>query len=715
MAKDKQSRLAQILEQELKSKGAISGLAGALGKRTKERLDIRNLLFSGTGISSQLGRTIFGKGYSAIPKRISGKPIGSQFGGDPQTTKTLEKIAINSEISAKKSIAIPIMARDINIMKQNIVKMTNIMTKGKAISKRSEVGFRGKISEKQYFKESAFPRSSTGEEKPAPTASSGGGLTSLFSGLLGALGGVGGGILSTLGSVFSGAGFMGLLALGGIGFLIKELFRNVDFGGLGDAFGGIGQSLKKLFTNEGEGSFTENLEKNFNEFLGSVVTLKNKFLEMVQAISDQIENIKKLYDDVGGGFGILGMLLGANFAKNMISKWGAEALGSLISQGVPGGITPPAGAAKGGGGLYNVGKAAGRVVGAAARFIGPGAAVAGAGLAGYELGSVANEKFGISDKIVDFMMAGKDEQIAQELGKSPKPIPPTNIEKAETEGGAVTGYAKKRTQQSPNSVNLRAIENAMTPNTPTRQYQETPGGAVTGVITPVKPDGNGAFKNKRDFIQSMYPLAVKASQQLGGVDPNALLTQWGFESAWGSRVTGKYNYFGIKADKNWKGDTKDVMTTEYLDGEKVKLPQPFRSYDSPEDAVNDYVNFLKKNKRYEKAGVFEAKTSSEYFTALQKAGYATDPNYASKLIAATESTTQQTAKLVPSTKSTGMVIAATSTEVSDGQRMQMAAAPSSVNITNAPNTTNVSNNKTMKRDDFIDVDYMGAAYQAAIA
>jgi flagellum-specific peptidoglycan hydrolase FlgJ len=208
--------------------------------------------------------------------------------------------------------------------------------------------------------------------------------------------------------------------------------------------------------------------------------------------------------------------------------------------------------------------------------------------------------------------------------------------------------------------------------------------------TPSNTGPDGAFKSKDDFLRTMYPLAVEASKQLGGVDPNALLTQWGFESAWGSKVSGKYNYFGIKADKSWTGDKKDVMTHEFLNGQKVELPQPFRSYNSPKEAVDDYVNFLKNNKRYEKAGVFQAKTSGEYFGALQKAGYATDPNYASKLTSATEGTARKTASLQSPSTSTGTILASASTSMSD-QRMA-AMKPSGGNTTiNAP-TTNVAQN-----------------------
>jgi flagellum-specific peptidoglycan hydrolase FlgJ len=207
----------------------------------------------------------------------------------------------------------------------------------------------------------------------------------------------------------------------------------------------------------------------------------------------------------------------------------------------------------------------------------------------------------------------------------------------------------------------------------------------TSTQTNTGPDGK--FKSQKDFLQEMYPLAVEASKQLGGVDPNALLTQWGFESAWGSKVSGKYNYFGIKADDSWKGPKEDVMTHEYINGKKVDMLQPFRSYANPKEAVADYVNFLKNNKRYKKAGVFETKTSGEYFGALQKAGYATDPNYAAKLTSATEGTARKTASMQPSTSSSGTVLASTSTSVADQKLALMSGSNGTTNI-NAPTTNN---------------------------
>ena len=71
------SRLATILEKEYKTKGVISGLASATGKRALEKLDIRNALFGGSGIGSAIGRKIFGKGYSATrgDQKVSSSPV----------------------------------------------------------------------------------------------------------------------------------------------------------------------------------------------------------------------------------------------------------------------------------------------------------------------------------------------------------------------------------------------------------------------------------------------------------------------------------------------------------------------------------------------------------------------------------------------------------------------------------------------------------------
>lgn len=125
---EKASRLAEILKQEYQSNGSVGGLASAASKRIKEKMDIRNVLFGGSGVGSLVGRKIFGKGYSAIAdKQIAADKITTQTAPilAAQSDK-LDMIGVNTQITAKNSMAIPSMARDMNVMRQNIIKMVKL-------------------------------------------------------------------------------------------------------------------------------------------------------------------------------------------------------------------------------------------------------------------------------------------------------------------------------------------------------------------------------------------------------------------------------------------------------------------------------------------------------------------------------------------------------------------------------------------------------------
>ena len=63
----------------------------------------------------------------------------------------------------------------------------------------------------------------------------------------------------------------------------------------------------------------------------------------------------------------------------------------------------------------------------------------------------------------------------------------------------------------------------------------------------------------------------------------------------------------------------------------TKQNAPFRVYDSIKDSVNDYINFLSSNDRYQDA-LDKSSNVEQFLHGLQKAGYATDPQYANKII-----------------------------------------------------------------------------------
>jgi flagellar protein FlgJ len=139
----------------------------------------------------------------------------------------------------------------------------------------------------------------------------------------------------------------------------------------------------------------------------------------------------------------------------------------------------------------------------------------------------------------------------------------------------------------------------------------------------------------RRFIDKMWPHAVEASRATG-IPPQFILGQAALESGWGAREIrtsdgrSTHNLFGIKAGRSWTGSTSNAGTTEYSQGTKQRAVEKFRSYSSYAEAFRDYANVLKSNPRY--AQVLQAGGDPAAFAqGLQKAGYATDPGYASKL------------------------------------------------------------------------------------
>jgi len=98
-----------------------------------------------------------------------------------------------------------------------------------------------------------------------------------------------------------------------------------------------------------------------------------------------------------------------------------------------------------------------------------------------------------------------------------------------------------------------------------------------------------------------------------------------------------YNLFGIKADSSWKGKVAEVTTTEYVNGIAEKRVAKFRAYDSYDESFRDYSRMITQSPRYAKASQ-QTGSAFAFASSLQKAGYATDPNYATKLSRAIEAT-----------------------------------------------------------------------------
>jgi hypothetical protein len=102
------------------------------------------------------------------------------------------------------------------------------------------------------------------------------------------------------------------------------------------------------------------------------------------------------------------------------------------------------------------------------------------------------------------------------------------------------------------------------------------------------------MSKQEQFIASIAPHAQEIQRKYG-VPASIAIAQAALESGWGDSAKGN-NLFGIKAGKSWQGATIDMATHEYIN-----------------------------------AAVVNADNAHEAADALQRAGYATDPKYASKL------------------------------------------------------------------------------------
>ncbi|NNB67302.1 flagellar assembly peptidoglycan hydrolase FlgJ [Pseudomonas fluorescens] len=155
------------------------------------------------------------------------------------------------------------------------------------------------------------------------------------------------------------------------------------------------------------------------------------------------------------------------------------------------------------------------------------------------------------------------------------------------------------------------------------------------VAQPPLAPAKKAFSSQDEFVATMLPMAKAAAARIG-VDPKYLVAQAALETGWGKSVmraedgSSSHNLFGIKAGQSWQGAQARAITSEFRDGAMVKETAHFRSYNSYQDSFHDLVTLLQSNDRYKEV-VKSADNPEQFVRELQKAGYATDPAYASKI------------------------------------------------------------------------------------
>ncbi len=243
-----------VRAQRQSGKSVATSLSGAYNQMNMQKYDPRNALFARSGVMTALFPGL--KGYQ-VPSGSDKSPTSlvSQSVGSSPTA--LSSIARDARISARNSMALPSIAR-------NMSQMVRIWG-----------GTPAKYFERAGQRESEYEskRGVTKKTMAGLTGSSGGGKGFNILGMLGtALGGVGSllgsvvggvgsiissilggiaslvggafsGIFGILGSALSGMGIMGIVVAGIVGFTLYSLWKSFDFSKIG---GGIGKTLEGL-------------------------------------------------------------------------------------------------------------------------------------------------------------------------------------------------------------------------------------------------------------------------------------------------------------------------------------------------------------------------------------------------------------------------------------------------------------------------------------
>ena len=157
------------------------------------------------------------------------------------------------------------------------------------------------------------------------------------------------------------------------------------------------------------------------------------------------------------------------------------------------------------------------------------------------------------------------------------------------------------------------------------------GATESDAVQAVTPYGS----NAQQFVSAQAQSAARVSAE-SGIPADFMIAQAAHETGWGRReIRGRdgsksYNLFGIKAGPGWNGPSVTITTTEVIDGEPRKVQAQFRAYSSYEDSFRDYAKLIGTSPRYA-AARRATDDPSAFARELQRAGYATDPNYAAKL------------------------------------------------------------------------------------
>lgn len=131
----------------------------------------------------------------------------------------------------------------------------------------------------------------------------------------------------------------------------------------------------------------------------------------------------------------------------------------------------------------------------------------------------------------------------------------------------------------------------------------------------------------RTFIYEIAPLVQKYAKEYGYKVVSPIIAQACIESNYGlsGLSAGYHNYFGMKCGSSWKGKSVKLSTKEeYTQGTLTTIKDNFRVYDSVEEGIKGYFEFIS-TKRY--ANLKTAMTPQQYLEMIRADGYATSYTY----------------------------------------------------------------------------------------
>src|SRR5690606_28797133 len=144
-------------------------------------------------------------------------------------------------------------------------------------------------------------------------------------------------------------------------------------------------------------------------------------------------------------------------------------------------------------------------------------------------------------------------------------------------------------------------------------------------------------RDAQEFVRTIRPAASAAARDLG-VDPDVVIAHAALETGWGRSMPmgadgrPSFNLFGIKAGSSWQGAVSASATQEFAEGRMQQTRADFRAYDSPEQSRRESAGLLKSSPRYAEA-LNTGGDAAAFARGLARGGYATDPDYVTKLTA----------------------------------------------------------------------------------